>query len=188
VTRNQWLKAGATAGVAVVASLAAAQSYNHIYELALTHHQGVDSVIYPPSIDGLIVVATFVLLLPRTDALLTALARAALAFGIGATAFANVFYGLPYGKLTAAISLLPAVGFILGYEILVRMYRGAGHSGPRRAKADPFDAAREAYERSVAGGEPLSARALSAAHGISRRQAGHVRATVGQGANGHAES
>jgi hypothetical protein len=188
MTKNQWLKAGATAGVAVVAGLAAAQSYNHIYDVALTHHQGPDSVIYPPVIDGLIVVATFVLLLPHTDRWLTALSYGALAFGIGATGFANVFYGLPYGKLTAGISLLPAVAFVLGFEILVRMYRKRDHGGPppgQDAAPDPFEATRRAYRMSVAAGDPLSQRALAGQHGISRRQARRITTETAVESNGH---
>jgi DNA-binding IscR family transcriptional regulator len=40
------------------------------------------------------------------------------------------------------------------------------------------------YQASVAAGSPISARQLAARHGISRRQAGQVVATVTHEANG----
>jgi hypothetical protein len=56
-------------------------------------------------------------------------------------------------------------------------------------RADPghlADAA-AAYRASVAAGEPMAVRALAREHGISRRQAARVCATVGAEANGHGE-
>ena len=195
--RPEWatLRNATIAVVGGVATFAAAQSYSHIHDLAATHAQtGWVGTIDPLSVDGLILAATLVML-QESGWRNRLLSHVMLWSGIGATVAANVLYGLgytthgaEYGILTAIISAWPAYSFIGGIHMVVGLVRHSGPDGDTGGPADPFGAAREAYERSVAGGEPLSARALSAAHGISRRQAGHVRATVGQGANGHAES
>jgi Protein of unknown function (DUF2637) len=70
------------------------------------------------------------------------------------------------------------------------------HTGPARKtahRATPRGSARAAqratdtYRASVANGEPLSDRALSREHGISRRKAAEIRAAVAQEGNGHSE-
>ena len=66
---------------------------------------------------------------------------------------------------------------MFSYELLLWLVRASA------AKAEPLsptseDAALAAYRTSVASGAPLSARALAARHGISRRQASQVVATV----------
>jgi hypothetical protein len=84
-------------------------------------------------------------------------------------------------------------------RVPARLATAPGRAGPRAARAagppDGADrgslgAARAAYRASIQRGEPMSARALASAHGISRRQAANVvgaetgppLAVVGEGA------
>ena len=71
--------------------------------------------------------------------------------------------------------------------------RSAGHGVPQRPSGEPdgagsepppltgYDAALAAYRASTAAGRPISGRQLAARHAISRRQAGHIIATVTRG-------
>jgi hypothetical protein len=192
MTGDKAIRVLTAAVVQAVAAFAAVVSYSHIYALGHAHGQsGVAARLLPLSVDGLILAASLVALHEaRRRHSVPPLARCMLVLGVGATVAANVAYGAPYGPLGALISAWPAVAFIGSAEMLMALVRAsAGQSGPVCAHGEPpvltgHDAALAAYRASVAAGSPISARQLAARHGISRRQAGQVVATVTHESNG----
>jgi hypothetical protein len=125
--------------VAVVAAIAAVVSYTHLYDLGITHGQtGIAARLLPLSVDGLVVVASLVLLQSaRNGCQSSGLPRFALWLGIGATVAANLAYGLPYGPVGAVLSAWPGAAFVLAVEILLGSLRQAPEpeslSSPSRA-------------------------------------------------------
>ena len=119
------IRFGMYATVTAVASVAAVQSFSHIYWLARMHHQDrQDSSLMPLSVDGLIVAASLVMLHEtRAGRRIPGLARFALWLGIAVTIAANVAAGLPYGAVGGLISSWPAVSFVIAVEILMGLIR-----------------------------------------------------------------
>ena len=118
------------AATGLVAVIAAAASYQHIYELAIRHGQAhwVAGLI-PVSVDGMIASATMVLWYAAQhgkagDARPWG-ALAVLASGIGATVLANVAasIGANWHWLTPAVSAWPAAAFVAAYEMTVWLVR-----------------------------------------------------------------
>jgi hypothetical protein len=96
---------------------------------------------------------------------------------------ANLAAGIGHGAPGAVIAAWSAAALVFSYELLLWLVRaGAGQPEPPRPTSE--DAALAAYRTSVASGALLSARALAARHGISRRQASRVVATVTHQPNG----
>lgn len=122
----------AAAVVLAVAAFAAIVSYSHIFELGRQHGQdGTAARLLPLSVDGLIAAASLVMLhAARRKLDVPRLARWMLALGVGATVAANIFYGLPFGWLSAVISAWPAVAFVGSVEMAVRFVRDARHDTP----------------------------------------------------------
>ena len=117
----------AAAVVLAVAAFAAIVSYAHIFELGRLHGQdGTAARLLPLSVDGLIAAASLVMLhAARRKLDVPGLARAMLALGVLATVAANIFYGLPFGWLSAVVSAWPAVAFVGSVEMAVRFVRDA---------------------------------------------------------------
>jgi len=114
----------------------------------------------PLSVDGLILVASLVLLHEaRNGRDAPRLARFMLWLGIAATIGANIAYGAGYGLLGAVISAWPAVAFIGSVEIAMQQVRRsrvpcAAIIGPvvPEVPGDVGQAVRAAYAASVAAG------------------------------------
>jgi len=182
------IRAAAAASVAAVAGFAAVVSYSHIYDLGRAHGQsGTAARLLPLSVDGLILAASLVVLHEaRAGRTAPALARCMLWLGVAATVAANVAYGARYGATGALISAWPAVAFVGAAEMLMQMIR-RGRPGAAPATAEPAsaeDRARVALERSIAAGNPLSARQLSGQFGIGRAKASALKAGMAAAMNG----
>lgn len=139
----KWSSAAAlTVGVGVAGWL----SYGHAVDVAewIGVH-GAAAYLYPVTIDGLIYIASMVLLdAARRAERAPALARWILGLGIGATLAANLLAGIPYGTgLRAAARLWwfawPAPVVILMYELLMLMIRRRARivQGAQTAHAEP---------------------------------------------------
>jgi hypothetical protein len=183
ISGDKVIRAAMSAVVVAVAGFAAVVSYSHIYGLGRAHGQdGTAARLLPLSVDGLIVAASLVLLHEaRNGRGAPGLARVMLWLGIAATVGANVASGARFGVLGAVISAWPAVAFIGAVEMAMTLVRRT--RGPQRAAdvptsvpalpvvpGDVREAVAAAYAASVAGGAPLSQRAMAARFGISRRQ------------------
>ena len=189
------IRSATAAVVCAVAAFAAVISYSHIYGPGRAHGQyGAAARLLPLSVDGLILAASLVLLHEaRNGRDAPRLARFMLWLGITATIGANIAYGAGYGLLGALISAWPAVAFIGSVEIatqLVRRSRGphAATSVPAAptVPSDVEQAVRAAYAASVAGGAPLSQRAMAERFGLSRRRVSQLITSVTVESNGHA--
>lgn len=125
------------ATVAVVAIAAAIISYSHIYDLATGQRgsgteTGIQPVLLPLSIDGVIAEASLVLLYAARHKIpAPGLARFMLWLGITATVAANVAHGLPPSVLSpqvhdvigALLSAWPAAALIGSMEMAMRLVR-----------------------------------------------------------------
>jgi hypothetical protein len=200
---DRLIRGSTAAVVTAVAGFAAVVSYSHIYDLGHTHGQsGTAARLLPLSVDGLILAASLVMLHEaRNKRPAPALSRFMLWLGIAATVGANVAYGSGYGLLGMVISAWPAIGFIGSVEMVMVMVRKGRPAPvpeavtvPDETTAAPAlttlassadEAAVLAYRASVAGGNPLSERALAGRFGITRPRARKVRAEVAAESNGH---
>lgn len=190
-----WIHAGAVSAVLFVAAVAFVISFVHIQHLAFTHGQDwLASNLQPLSIDLTIVAASLTMLRAvRRGLSVPWLARTMLVLGVGATLACNVAYGIPFGPVGELISAWPAVAFIGSAEMLIGMARRTARGKAQQPVAPPSfttvtEAARVAYERSVAGGNPFTANALATRFGIPRPDATRVVESVNVAANGHAPS
>lgn len=117
-TRTAGLVAGAV--VALVAGLA---SYTHMRQLAAEHGEAWLANLMPLSVDGLLVVASLVIVTARrTGQRAPALAWLALVTGVVASLAANVANagGDPVSKLVAA---WPPLAFAVAFELVLRLVR-----------------------------------------------------------------
>ena len=192
---DRWIRSATSGAAVAVAGFAAVVSYSHIYDLGRSHGQsGLAARLLPLSVDGLILAASLVMLHEaRRDNAAPVLARSMLALGVAATVAANIAYGASWGWLGAVISAWPAVAFVGAAEMVIGLVRRHADQ-PVREPLRPFraapppdaeHAAEAAYRASVAGGNPLSARALSERYRLSRHAAAAIRERVAAEANGH---
>ena len=141
----RWTTAGAVLGVAAVA---AAASYEHLYDLVQGHGEaGWTARLVPLTVDSLIYASSRVMLdSARGKAPAPALARWLLGLGIAATLAADVAHGLGPGLIGAIVGAWRAVALAGSYELPMVIIRGAqgpaevtavaGWSGP--PDADPL--------------------------------------------------
>jgi hypothetical protein len=173
----------AVAGVSIVAGWVI---YDHALAVVRAHGEsGTVAWRYPGTIDGLIYSASMVLLdAARRCTPPPRLARWMLATGIGATLAVNVASGLRFGPVGALVALA-VVG---SYELVILVVYGTAVPGSAGSvPPDAAKAAREALERSIAGGKPLSQRELARRFEIPRSRAAAVIAReVTAAANGQA--
>lgn len=177
------------AGVALVAAFAFGQSYEHIYELGLSHHQALwNARLLPLSVDLLIVVAGSIIWLQKNSdgkpaGLARWMPRLMLWSGIAATIAANLAYGLPYGWPTALVSTWPGAMFAgLAETVMVSVGRVQREAikrtviqpGQPAVPATVAEAARTAFLASVAAGNPLSSYQVHKRFGIPRSQADKI--------------
>jgi Protein of unknown function (DUF2637) len=156
--------------VAAVAAVAAVVSYRHALGVVSRYGEtGLTGALLPGTVDGVVYCSSMVLLhAARHQRTVPALARCGLGCGIVATLAANLAAGIGHGVPGGVIAAWPTVALVFSYELLLWLVRAtAGQPEPPKPTSD--EAALAAYRRSVASGAPLSARALAARHGISRR-------------------
>ena len=116
--------AAAVVGVVVVAAIAAAASYVHMQVLASANGQGVMSYALPLAVDGLMLVATMVMLVRRQRGQSVRLAWTCLALGVTLSIIANVAsaYVLP-AWTQGAISAWPPLLLLLAIHLLIQLRR-----------------------------------------------------------------
>ncbi|MGP4024374.1 DUF2637 domain-containing protein [Actinomadura sp. 3N407] len=130
------------ASVLGVGAIAGLVSYRHALEVVRAHGEtGLTALLVPLTVDGLVVVASMVLLdsaRRREDA--PPLARWALGMGIGATVAVNVLHGVEHGPVGATIAAWPAVTLVVVVELLMTMIRrGGGAAADPPIKTDSRD-------------------------------------------------
>lgn len=119
---NATRAAGLVAG-AVVALVAGAASYTHMRQLAAEHGQGWLSWLIPLSVDGLLMVASLVIVTARRDrAGEPWLAWLALAVGVVASLAANVAAAGP-DLVSRLVSAWPPFAFAVTFELVLRLVR-----------------------------------------------------------------
>ncbi|MBA9001989.1 DUF2637 domain-containing protein [Thermomonospora cellulosilytica] len=150
------IRALAAATVVGIGGIAAVISYRHALGVAQAHGEtGVTAYLTPLTIDGLVFVASMVMLdSARRRQQSPALARLALALGIGATVAVNVLHGLEHGPVGAVIAAWPAVTLVVVVELLMGMIR-RGRTVPSKAPADPAPAVDEDAPEPVPAGYEL---------------------------------
>ncbi len=123
------VRVSAVAAVLVVAAVAAVMSYGHLRAVAAAQGEPA-AVLFPLSVDGLIVAASLVLLVRRRSGQPGGvLAWTGLLVGIAATVAGNVASAEPTlaARLVAA---WPPVAFALSYELLLALIRPAPPAEP----------------------------------------------------------
>jgi len=127
--RARWsdrlITALAAVAVVAIAVVAAIVSYRHALTVARDHGEtGATAYMTPITIDGLVVVASMVMLdAARRRQHPPGLAWCALAMGIGATLAVNILYGVQHGPVGAVIAAWPAVALTIAVELLMGMIR-----------------------------------------------------------------
>jgi len=124
--RVRWAAVGT---VLVVAAVAAVMSYGHLR--AVAGKQGEDAaVLFPLSVDGLIVAASLVLLTRRRAGQPGgALAWCGLLVGVAATVAGNIA-SAEATTLARLVAAWPPVAFALSYELLLSLVRPDAPAGP----------------------------------------------------------
>jgi len=117
----------AVAVLLLVAAAAAYVSYHHFYALAIALGERHDmAILYPAMSDGVIVMASLVILYcSRRGLPVPVLAKAALALGGLVTLASNVAHGWDGGTGSRLLSALAPVAFIGAYELLMWLVRNA---------------------------------------------------------------
>lgn len=179
------LRAGAAVVVVGVATAAAVQSYSHIYDLGHTHGESrLNSVLLALSVDGLILAMSLLILNEaKRGERAPFLSWLMLWAGIGATVGANVLYGVQFGAVGWMSSAWPAAAFIGSVHAVmgvVRRWRPAPAAAVRTGTSVPVpgskeEAARIAFEASLAAAHPLPEMQLVKRFDISRSQASKIR-------------
>lgn len=115
--------------VVTVAAVAAVMSYGHLRSVAA--EQGEDiALLFPLSVDGLIVAASLVLLVRRRSGQPGgALAWPGLLLGVAATVAGNIASAEP-AALARVVAAWPPIAFALSYELLLSLIRPAASAEP----------------------------------------------------------
>jgi hypothetical protein len=138
----RWVRRTTTAGVLVVALVAAVGSYEHMRALGVEVGEGWRAGLLPFSVDGLAVVASMTMLVRRWSGQRAGvLAWAALVLALGVSLAANVASAQPTlaGRLWAA---WPPVGLLLALELALQQIKARGGPGletVRPGASNPFD-------------------------------------------------
>lgn len=129
---DRFTRVSAAATVVVIGAIAAYISYMHALDVATDHGEtGTTGKLLPLTIDGLVYVASMVLLdAARRGVPAPALARLALTLGIGATVAVNVLHGVEHGVIGALIAAWPAVTLVVAVELLMGMIRRGQDENP----------------------------------------------------------
>ncbi|GAA3473866.1 DUF2637 domain-containing protein [Nonomuraea roseola] len=124
---DKWIRGVTVAVVAVLAAVAAVVSYSHIHAVVTSYGEtGWVAYLIPLTIDGLIIVASMMLLdAARRGVASGALAKWALGIGIFLTLSANVLYGIEDGAIGAIGAAIPAGTLTIAFELLMGLVRRA---------------------------------------------------------------
>lgn len=171
----KWSAAAAlVAGVAVVAWI----SYLHAVDvIRWAGETGPIAYLYPVTIDGLIYVASMVMLdCARRDEPPPNLARAMLVLGIAATVLANFTAGYPYpGGFRGAVRLWafcwPAPIVILMYELMMMLIRRRAAASSASSASSTASGAMKQQRRPI-GRRRAPGPAAAASNGGARVQSG----------------
>ncbi|MEV0618520.1 DUF2637 domain-containing protein [Nonomuraea sp. NPDC050404] len=185
-----------------VAGAAGYVSYHHFYALAISLGERHDmAVLYPAMSDGVIVMASLVMVYcSRRRLPVPLLAYVSLGVGGIVTLVANVAHGWSGGVGSRLLSALAPVAFVAAYELLmwlVRSGRKTASSTPEKEHLchpsekvaqpvpllpmDRYEAARLTFEESLQpGNKRLGRRALMNRWGIEQREAEEIIAEVEQ--------
>jgi hypothetical protein len=187
--------------ISVIAAVAAYVSFRHQFGLAIAAKEPPEVAwTLPVLIDGMIAMASLVMLdASKRGQAAPWLARLTLAAGALATLAANVAHGWSGGWASRLISAVAPLVLVVAYELLMGMLRrGAIVAEPialdqpeeaadQPATTEPVlvpvvprsaaEAARLAYEASVADGKPISERGLGDRFKLTRPNA---RAVIGE--------
>lgn len=190
MTGDRMIRTATAATVVGIGAVAAYVSYVHAYEVATGHgEQGATARLLPLTIDGLVFVASMVMLdSARRGQAAPGLAKVALGLGIGATVAANVLHGIAHGPIGAIIAAWPAVTLVLVVELLMGMIRRgrvAVTPAPAALAAatapDPVVSdARDRFAEVLSGGDVPSVRALRRELRIGHPRAVRVRAALAE--------
>lgn len=122
---DRLIRISTAASVLGVGAIAGLVSYRHALEVVRAHGEtGVTAQLVPLTVDGLVYVASMVLLdSARRSEASPPLARWALGMGIGATVAVNVLHGVEHGPVGATIAAWPAVTLVVVVELLMGMIR-----------------------------------------------------------------
>lgn len=125
MTDSTYIQRMTAGAVLVVAAIAAAVSFLHIYHLAVSHGQPtVAALLLPVSVDGTVATASLAMLWAARSGLPAPwLARAMLGLGVTATLASNAAYGAPYGVTGELLSGWPGIAFVGSVEIALSMVR-----------------------------------------------------------------
>jgi hypothetical protein len=138
----RWVRRTTTAGVLVVALVAAIGSYEHMRALGVEVGEGWRAGLLPFSVDGLALVAAMTMLVRRWNGQKAGLlAWVALVASLGVSLAANVAAAEPTieARLWAA---WPPVGLLLAMELLMQQIKARGGPGletVRPGASNPFD-------------------------------------------------
>jgi hypothetical protein len=130
----RWVRRTTTAGVLVVAVVAALGSYEHMRALGVEVGEGWRAGLLPFSVDGLGVVAAMTMLVRRWAGQPAGLlAWAALVLSLGVSLAANVAAAEPTieARLWAA---WPPVGLLMAIELLMQQIKARGAPGVHTAR------------------------------------------------------
>ena len=169
--------------VVAVAVVAAVISYQHAFELVRSHGEsGVTARLLPFTVDGLIWVASMVVLdASRRGPPVPRLAAWSLGTGIVATVGANLAHGVGHGPVGALVSAWPALPLVGSFELLMMLIRAernvqSDHAGPElRYQAAPPLAQDAPLELPVAPALEQTVR--------ERHQAGHSQRAIARELN-----
>lgn len=121
----------AVIGTGMVAAITAVASYEHMRVLADANGQGWMSYILPVSVDGLMLVATMVVLVLRGRGQRAGLAWTSLVLGVCLSVVANVASAYQLPAWTAgAVSAWPPLFLLIAIELLLQL-----RSTPRRKRS-----------------------------------------------------
>jgi len=186
----------AVLGLVAVAGVAAYVSYFHAVEVVASNGEPTAIArLYPAAIDGLIVVASMVLLdAARHGEKAPQLAWWLLGSGVAVTLAANVTYGAQHGVASALWAAWPALAFVGVYELGLLLVRASARrnqtDAPSLVPSALPNAAEVAAEASLratlAAGNPWSVNALVTNFRLTRPEATKMRTRVLAESNGHA--
>jgi hypothetical protein len=158
IVADRLIRVSTAAAVVGIGAVAAYVSYRHAYDVVTGHGEaGATARLLPLTIDGLVFVASMVMLdSARRGQPAPALAKVALALGIGSTVAVNVLHGLAHGPIGAVIAAWPAVTLVVVVELLMEMIRrGRAGDGSQGGSPPPEAVVHEVPER--AGRDPMRA-------------------------------
>jgi hypothetical protein len=163
------------ASAAVVATIAATASYDHMRELALIHGQGeLIASLVPISVDGMLVVATVAMHDDRISGRkVRPAAWVAFCVGVLASVTANVL-AAPDDLISRIVSAWPAVALLLVIEVLAT-------GGRKNAETAQASAQIASPERRISGStKPVSGRRVSRRGKSVRRPVAHTRQLIAE--------